>query len=91
MFGTFLLFIIYSAASLGVLVSFGVAIFFLLRAKEELTQPKEIVEILQQPSMFLSEYDFTDEGNHYRLKFLQFLGLSIGLIVLILILKLILG
>lgn len=91
MFGTFLLFILYIVAMLGAIVGFGIAIFFLLRAKQELTQPKEIAEMLKDPMMFLSEHDFSEEGNEYRLRFLQFLGISFGLLILILLLRLVLA
>lgn len=87
MFGTFLLFVLYMAASLGVLVGFGVAIYFLLRANQELTQPREFTEMLKNPSIFLSEHGFSEEGNQYRLRFLQFLGISVGLLILILLLR----
>lgn len=75
------------AASLGVLVGFGVAIYFLLRANQELTQPREFTEMLKNPSIFLSEHGFSEEGNQYRLRFLQFLGISVGLLILILLLR----
>ena len=91
MFGTFLLFILYVIASLGVLIGMGAAIFFLLKAKEELTQPKEFIELIRNPSLFLSAHSFSEEGNQCRLRFIQLLGISIGLLILILILKLILA
>ncbi len=91
MFGTFLLFILYVIASLGVLVCFGIAIFSMLKAKNELTQPRDLVELAKDPMLFLNESEFSDEGNQYRQQFLQFLSVSFGLIILLAILKLILG
>ncbi len=91
MFGTFLLFILYIIASLGVLVCFGIAIFSMLKAKNELTQPRDLVELVKDPMLFLNESEFSDEGNQYRQQFLQFLSVSFGLLILLAILKLILG
>lgn len=87
MFGTFLLFILYMVASIGVLVCVGLAVFFLLRAQQELKHPREFTEILKDPTLFLSAHYFSEEGDQYRLRFLQFLGTSFGLIILILLLR----
>lgn len=87
MFGTFILFILYMVASIGVLVCVGLAVFFLLRAQQELKHPREFTEILKDPTLFLSAHYFSEEGDQYRLRFLQFLGTSFGLIILILLLR----
>ena len=87
MFGTFILFILYMVATIGVLVCVGLAVFFLLRAQQELKQPREFTEILKDPTLFLSAHYFSEEGDQYRLRFLQFLGTSFGLIILILLLR----
>ena len=71
MFGTFLLFILYMVASIGVLVCVGLAVFFLLRAQQELKHPREFTEILKDPTLFLSAHYFSEEGDQYRLRFLQ--------------------
>jgi len=91
MFGTFLLFVLYFVASIGVFVCLGISIFSMFKAKNELTQSREFVELMKEPSLFLNESEFSEEGNQYRLQFLQFLAVSFGLIILIALLKLILG
>ena len=91
MFGTFLLFIIYVVTSLGALISLGAAVIFFIKAKGELKQTREASELLKDPSIFLSEHEFSDEGNEYRLWFLRLLSICVGLIVLYLLLKLILS
>lgn len=91
MFLTFLLFILYMTTTVGMLACLGLAIFFLFKAKQELDQPREFVEILKDPTILLSERGFSVEGNRNRLLFLQFLGISLGLIALILLFKLMLG
>ena len=79
------------AALLGIFVGIGIAIYFLLKAKHELTNPRELTDMLKDPAMFLSEQGFSEEGNLYRIRFLQFLGISLGLFILILLLKLVLA
>ena len=91
MFGTFLLFIIYVVTSLGLLISLGLSVFFFLKAKQELTRPREIVELLANPTLFLSPDEFSEKGEPFRLRFLQASGLCIGLIILFLLLKLVLA
>ncbi len=91
MFGTFLLFIIYVVTSLGALVSLIAAVFFFLKTKNELHRPREIAEILKEPSIFMSEHEFSEDGNQYRLWFLRLLSTAAGLIVLYILLKLILA
>ena len=91
MFGTFLLFIIYVVTSLGALVCFGAAIYFFLKAKHELQQPRDVSEILKEPSIFLSDYGFSEDGNNYRVWFLRLFAASVGLVILYLLLKLILS
>ena len=91
MFGTFILFVLYFVTSLGVFACLGISIFSMIKSKNELAQPKDIVELVKEPLLFLSESEFSEEGNQYRIQFLQFLSISAGLIILILLLKLILG
>ena len=63
----------------------------MFKAKNELAQSRELIELIKDPSVFLSDSEFSEEGNQYRLQFLQFLAISVGLIILILLLKLIIG
>ena len=91
MFGTFLLFILYFVVSIGMFVCLGIAIFLMLKAKNELTQPRVFIDIMKEPLLFLSESEFSEKGNQYRIQFLNFLSISAGLIILMLILKLILS
>lgn len=91
MFGTFLLFVLYFVASLGVFACLGISIFSMFKAKNELAQPRELAKLIKNPSVFLNESEFSDEGNQYRIQSLQFLFISAGLIILLLLLKLILG
>ena len=91
MFGTFLLFIIFVIASLGVIVGLGLSVYFLLKAKEEMLQPKELVELIKNPAIFMSEDGFSEEGNQLRLRFLLFLSIAAGSILISLLMKLILS
>ena len=91
MFGTFLLFIIFVIASLGVIVGLGLAIFFLQKATQELNQPRELIEIIKHPTLFMSPEGFSEEGNQFRIWFLLTLSITFGLIILSLLMKLILS
>ena len=91
MFGTFILFVLYFVTSLGVFACLGISIFSMIKSKNELAQPRELVELIKDPLVFLNESEFNEEGNQYRIQFLQFLAISAGLIILLLLLKLILG
>ena len=88
MFGTFLLFLIYIITTLGIIVGLGSAIFFMLKAKEELSQPKEFIDIIKEPTIFLSENGFSEDGNQSRQRCLLSLSVTVGLIILSLLMKL---
>jgi len=91
MFGTFLLFIFYVLACIGVLITLGAAVYFFLKANKGLIVPLQVGEMLKSPTLLLSETDFSEEGNYDRVRCIQALFVTLGLIILVLLLRLILA
>ena len=91
MFGTFLLFILYVLGCIGVFITLGAAVYFFLQANKGLIVPQQVSEMIKSPTLLLSETEFNEEGNQDRVRCLQSLFVSLGLMVLVLLLRLILA